>query len=348
MTAAVTLQILLPLVIIMMTFSAFAGEKESGTLRQVLSAGVQPRRLASGKLLGVMAALALLLAPAALLGVGTLSLATMGAQDGLARAAILLAMFGLYLGGWALFCLGVSAWASSSRLALVVLLAFWIGNCLVAPRAMADIASRLHPTGSALERHLAVTTEARQGPDGHNPDDPYWKVRKQELLKQYDVADVSQLPFNFDGLVAVEAEKYSTEVYRRHFREIWGVYARQDEAYRVGGLVAPMLAIQSLSMGLAGTDFAQQRHFAEAAETYRTKMALEMNGYIMNRVTYGDRLAVAGRDLWEQLPDFDYTMPDVGWAMSNQKLSVVVLLAWFAGSFAFAIWRAGRIRPVQG
>jgi len=191
-----------------------------------------------------------------------------------------------------------------------------------------------------------VTREARQGPDGHNPDDPYWKTRKQELLQQYNVSGVSELPFNFDGLVAVEAEKYSTDVYRRHFREIWGVYERQDSVYRLGGLAAPMLAMQSLSMGLAGTDFEQQRHFAEAAETYRTRMALDMNGYIMNHVRYGDRQALADRNLWESLPDFEYTMPGVAWVVSNQILSGAVLIVWFGGCFALAVWRAGRVRPV--
>ena len=348
MTASVTLQILLPLVIIMITFSSFAGEKESGTLRQVLSAGVRPRHLAWGKLLGIGAALAFVLVPAAVLGVVAMSPVTFasGSWDGVARAALLSVGFLLYLGGWALLCLGVSAWANSSRLALVILLGFWMANCLVAPRAMADIAERVHPSGSALERHLKVTREAREGPDGHNPDDPYWKSRKQELFKQYNVSSVSELPFNFDGLVAVEAERYSTEVYRRHFRELWSGYQRQDQVYRLGGIAAPMLAIQSLSMGLAGTDFQQQRHFAEAAERYRTRMALDMNAYIMNHVRYGDRQAIAGRDLWQTLPDFDYTMPDVAWVVSNQALSATVLIVWFGACLALAVWRSGKVSPV--
>jgi ABC-2 type transport system permease protein len=107
-----------------------------------------------------------------------------------------------------------------------------------------------------------------------------------------------------------------------------------------------MLAIQSLSMGLAGTDFQQQRHFAEAAEKYRTRMALDMNGYIMNQVRYGDRQAIAGRDLWQTLPDFDYAMPDVMWVVSNQSLSAAVLLGWFGACFALAVWRAGRVSPI--
>lgn len=43
LTAAVVLQLLLPLLIILLTYGTFAGERESGTLRQLLSLGVAPR-----------------------------------------------------------------------------------------------------------------------------------------------------------------------------------------------------------------------------------------------------------------------------------------------------------------
>lgn len=347
MTAAVTLQILIPLVIVMLAFPAFAGERESGTLRQVMSAGVKPVHLAWGKLLGVTSALALLLIPATLLGVFAIlsNSASSGEWDSVWRAVFLTGGFLLYFGAWTSLCLAVSASVRSSRVALIVLLTFWMANCLAAPRLMADVAARLRPSGSALERYLAVSREAREGPDGHNPDDPYWKARKEQLLKQYNVASVADLPFNFDGLVTVEAEKYTSDVYRRYFQGIWEVYEAQDRLYQAGALAAPMLAIQSLSMGLAGTDFGQQRHFAEAAEHYRNRMTLEMNDYIVRNVRYGDRQAVAGADLWKTLPDFDYTMPDVRWVMGRVLPSAGILMAWFAVCLGLAIWRASRIRP---
>ena len=48
MTAAETMQVLVPLFIVLMTFSAFAAEREQGTLRQLLSLGVKPADLALG------------------------------------------------------------------------------------------------------------------------------------------------------------------------------------------------------------------------------------------------------------------------------------------------------------
>ena len=47
MTVAMVLQVLLPLLIILVSFAVFAGEKEQGTLRQLISVGVKPSRLAA-------------------------------------------------------------------------------------------------------------------------------------------------------------------------------------------------------------------------------------------------------------------------------------------------------------
>jgi ABC-2 type transport system permease protein len=55
LTAANTLQLLVPLLILLLAFRSFTGEREQGTLRQLLSVGVDPRRLATGKVLGVSA-----------------------------------------------------------------------------------------------------------------------------------------------------------------------------------------------------------------------------------------------------------------------------------------------------
>jgi ABC-2 type transport system permease protein len=52
LTAAVTLQILGPLLILLLIFPAFAGEREQGTLRQLLSLGVRPWQLAAGNAFG--------------------------------------------------------------------------------------------------------------------------------------------------------------------------------------------------------------------------------------------------------------------------------------------------------
>src|SRR5690606_37102683 len=135
-----------------------AGEREQGTMRQLLSLGVDRRRLAVGKALGIAAGLGVVLLPAAV--IGSLAL-VMTAADAVLAAdlprTVLMAIS--YLAYFAIFLavsLAVSAWSSSSRAALILLLAFWALNGLFAPRAVADLGSFLHPTPPAATFSAAL------------------------------------------------------------------------------------------------------------------------------------------------------------------------------------------------
>jgi ABC-2 type transport system permease protein len=75
LTAATVLQLLLPLLIVLLSFNAFAGEREMGTLRQLLSLGVSKKTLVFGKAPGITSALVLFV-PAMLIGVLALALAS--------------------------------------------------------------------------------------------------------------------------------------------------------------------------------------------------------------------------------------------------------------------------------
>ncbi len=98
LTAAEGFLVLLPLFIVLVTFNAFSGEREQGTLRQLLIVGVRPRDLMAGKALGVAMALALVLVPATIVGVAGLMLtAEFGAlADDAWRAVTLTAVYLTY------------------------------------------------------------------------------------------------------------------------------------------------------------------------------------------------------------------------------------------------------------
>ena len=66
LTAAITLQTVVPLLIVLLTFAAFAAEREQGTLRHLMSLGVHPARLAIAKAIGLTLPLLAIVAPAML------------------------------------------------------------------------------------------------------------------------------------------------------------------------------------------------------------------------------------------------------------------------------------------
>ena len=74
LSGAMILQLLMPLLIIFLGFTAFSGERESGTLRQVLSMGVSNRQLLWGKALGIGTAVVLVVGACVLIGGLALSL----------------------------------------------------------------------------------------------------------------------------------------------------------------------------------------------------------------------------------------------------------------------------------
>ena len=76
LSAALALQVLVPLLIILLAFGSLAAERERGTLRQALSLGVHPRSLVLGKALGLGLSIVTLLAlPAIAFGVFVMQLA---------------------------------------------------------------------------------------------------------------------------------------------------------------------------------------------------------------------------------------------------------------------------------
>lgn len=346
LTAAGVLQLLVPLLIILLGFAIFSGERESGTLRQLLSLGVRPRHLALGKALGLGGALALLLVPAALIGALALVLASpeMAGGAGIGGRVLLLAL--VYLLYFALFVgitLAVSALAPSSRLALVGLLGFWILNVLVAPRAVSDLARRLHSTPSQWEFAAAMRHDLEQGFDGHSPADVRLAALRERTLAQYGVERVEELPVNFSGISLQAGEEHGNLVFDRHFGGLNATFERQEQIHRRVALLAPMLAVRSLSMGLAGTDGAQHRHFAAAAEEYRRQVQRIMNEDITFNSRTGDRY-IASPELWARVPDFAYAAPGLGWVMERQWGTAAVLLLWMVLAALAAGAATARIR----
>jgi ABC-2 type transport system permease protein len=327
MTAAEVLQLLVPLLIILLTFGAFAAEREAGTLRQLASLGVPLRRLAAGKAFGISLALAAVLLPATLVGVLALVIA---ADDGALAGSALrtfatVLLFLVYFAIILALSLAVSVRARSSRLALLVLLAFWMFNGLVAPRLTADLAAWKHPTPSAVEFSTALQHELDDTAEIERRLD----LRRAEVLKTFNVTSIDAAPINFSGISLQEGEEHGNEVFDRHYGALFDTFERQNATYQMGGYLAPLVAVRSLSMALAGTDFAHHRHFVQAAEDYRRSIQRVMNDDIMRSSRAGVPY-VAGPDLWSRVQAFEYRTPGAAWALRTQIFSLAALSAWAA------------------
>ena len=341
LTAAEGFLVLVPLFIVLITFNAFSGEREQGTLRQLLSLGVRPRDLIAGKALGVAMALGLVLVPATAIGVIGLALTSeFGAlADDAWRAASLGVVYLLYFATLVAIGLAVSARARTSRVALIVLLSFWFVNSLIASRAVSDLAGALYPTPSAVAFQSAMNQDLSDSTDVERR----LQQRRDELMRQYNVTTMDAVPINFAGVSLQEGEEHGNEVFDRHFGRLFATYERQNRVLQLAGVAAPLLPMRTLSMALAGTDFAHHRAFVDAAEGYRRMIQREMNGDIEQHAKPGE-IYNAGPELWAKVPDFAYERPGASWALAH-NVSVSALwapgcsLRWHSRSVARAACR---------
>lgn len=340
LTVALVFQALLPLVIVLLAFNAFAGERERGTLRQLLAIGLRPRDLVLGKTIGLASALALIVGPA--LALGAVALVLTGPAAGAGRFVPLAAIYLVYVGIFALVSLAVSARAATPRLALVTLLAFWALNCLVAPRAIAAAAGSLHPLPEPIAFKARMKAELG---DPHGAPTTLQNT-VAALLKKHDVTKTEDLPINVRGLQLQLGEEHGYEIFDRYYGELFDQMEAQNRVLRGGAALFPLLGVQALSTSLAGTDFAQHRNFVQASEQYRRVVQKMLNDEILTRPLKAGEVYFADRTLWEKVPAFAYTSPSTATLLRQGATPLALLGLWFVVAAVFA-WRSATIlRPV--
>jgi len=346
LTPAMVLQWFLPLLILLLTFSAFTSEKEQGTLRLTLALGVPPRKLAAGKALGVAAAIGFVLMPAALLAALAAVFTAPEAMntETLFRLLPMLFAYAVYLAVYVFLGLAVSAFSSSSRTSLALLLGFWTVATFVVPRVIADTAEAAHPSPLASDfwREIAV---GMRGADGHSENDKRILELKRQTMQKYGVASAKDLPMNFEGLRLQAGEEHGNELFDEYYGKLWSAYKGQERLHHFASLVSPLLALRSISMSMAGTDLAHLGDFSRETELYRRSLNKAMNLNVANRSRMGEYYYFADRSLWESIPAYRYSSPGVGWALQHQVLPAAILLAWLLMSFAAFQFSIHRMRP---
>jgi ABC-2 type transport system permease protein len=266
-----------------------------------------------------------------------------GPAAGTARFALLALVYVLYLGIFLLLTLAVSARASSSRLALVLLLGFWGLNCLLAPRALSDMAAALHPLPEPVA--FKARLQAALGDVEGAPADML-RERTRALMNQYGVARAEDLPLNLAGVSLQVGEDHGYEVFDKFYGELFSPMEAQNRFLQRSAAVFPLLGVQALSMALAGTDLAQHRDFTRAAEDHRRAEIKIINDDILAHPVKAGEVHLGDRELWAKVPEFAYEPPGVGWVLAQHSTALAILLAWFALA-AWLAWRgAAALRPL--
>ncbi|MEM9859369.1 MAG: DUF3526 domain-containing protein [Bacteroidota bacterium] len=336
MTAALILQVLLPLLIIFLTFNIFSKEREEGTLKLIHAQGLSMRQLFMGKVWGTYLMVLLIFLPIILVAYLLLNEQSASLDPEVTIKFLLLTGgYAIYFLVFVLLCVLISAFAKTSGFSLLTLLGMWIASCIILPKATANLADKVYQIPSQFDFRNAIYDKVKNGIDGHNPSDMRLASLKQEVLDQYGVKTIEELPVNWSGIAMQAGEEYTDKVYDAEFSKIESIFNEQNRLSEWMGFINPYLAVRNLSMALAGTDFYHHVVFTKAAEDYRRgfvkKMNKDMEVNHKPEVAYGDY--TANEEMWASVPPFEYQLPSASTILSKQWRSCAALMFWLAGLF---------------
>lgn len=344
LTPAFVLQVLAPLLLVFFGHAGVARERESGTLRVLLAQGVHSRALVLGKSIALAGFAGLALAPAL---VGLLWLAAAG-QVPWPLALLLAAGYTAWLLLWTLIVVLVSTLARRGRDALLMLLTAWAVGVIMVPRWAPDVANAVVALPSRFEDNINVQRDYLALGDAHDPNDPKFSAFRAGLLKKYGVARLEDLPVNYKGLISIEGERQSSELFERYANASFDRQARQGAVMDAFGWISPALALRRLSMTAAGTDLPAYRRFLEQGERYRYDLVQGLNRIQAQALRYADdtnpdkenRVSSAH---WKAFPEFHYVPAPLADALRRAAPAASILALWLAAAGALAWLAAGRL-----
>jgi ABC-2 type transport system permease protein len=317
-----------PLLLIVMAFACISGERQAGTLKQLMSMGVNFKYLIFGKGLAYwLLSLSFLLPIFFATIILALNTDLAFTADVITRLTVLFASYAFYCLFWVVLILLCSSLTTSPKVSLSALITLWFILTILTPRALAEVAQHLYPHKNSNELALAVKLDVRKVGNSHNPNDPHFNAFKSKILAEYDVTDVADLPLNYRGLVMQEGERITAEIYQRHREKQLHQFAAQQRFVSHFYWFNPYLAVRDLSMALSASD---QRHFfdfEQQAEQHRYDRTQQLNQLHIHEVDlHNDRGQRVSSDFWKKFPAFHYEKPALTWSLQGMIFAAIAPL----------------------
>lgn len=320
LTPAFVLRVVAPLAIVLLGFGVLAGERERGTLAALRMSGAPLSAIAAARG-AVLLCLALAVALPCCIGMLAWMPSSAAVVDGLPRAVAFIGAYALYLLFWCVAVVGLSAWAKTLASSLSLALGLWVGCTLVLPRLAMEAAAG----AASLPRQQAFREALDDALD--SPQAELAEARAREaVLKRYGVADLKQLPFNWEGLRRQAGEDRGNAIFDAHYGALFDALRAQDDAANRFGWLSPGIAVAQLSGAAAAGDTAHHLQFVHAAEGQRRLIQRTLN-IALRSTTVGDEA------LWARVPAFAFRYAPLPASMAWLRLPLalavaVVLAAW--------------------
>ena len=314
--------VVLSLLAILFAFDSICGEKESGTLRLILSNAVPRDSILLGKWLGGYAVLIVPFLIALLGGLGYAwwrgALPLQGQT--LARLGMLIAVACLYLSVFFTLGLFVSTITHRSATALFLCLLIWVAWILVVPNLAPVIAKIVAPAPSAEK----IAAEKRA-------------VEKEIELKKSRLTLTSG-KLRYGEEVKKEEERLEQEgdrIKSRWDRFLEKAVRRQTDLARTIGRISPSACWTYAAVALTGTGPDAYQRFEKAKEQLQEQLRQLHDRGEKARDETGKYPEMTPDDL----PQLQITTPDFGAAIKSAFNDILILavlnVAFFLGAFMF-------------
>lgn len=328
LSPALICQLLLPLLIIILSFNSINGEYEKGTMPLLISHGVSLRKIIIAKTLAVFIVFEILLTTYLLLAAVCSSVILKTAFD-FPAFIYLWAVYTSYCFIWSASGVLVSSWIRNTGASISVLLLLWMFTNILMPRIAANIAENMYPLATNYQFKKQITEAVEKGLDGHDPQSNRAKKIEQELLAKYKVDSVQQLPFNFEGYIMQQAEEYSSKVYDKYFEDIFNSLEQQKRLQSFLGAVSPYISLRNISMAACNASLESEIDFQRQAENFRRSFVQDMNNDMQNNSAYGSfgTYKVAGNK-YASIHDLSIESRPLRWSFPHIIIENLFLLGW--------------------
>jgi ABC-2 type transport system permease protein len=347
---ALIYQMFAPLLVILLGHSALVRERESSNLVSLLTLGVKPWQLSLAKGLALISFVLILMVP---LLISCAIAVSRG--DSVLSSVTLVSIYGVYLSLWVFLVLIAGVLFRKRTSVLASLTSAWLVLTLVMPSLAVSYATVSVPIMGKIENDLRMLTDLRKLGDGHNANDPAFQKLRADLLKEHGKDKVEDLPVNFRGLVALNAEKKLTEVLNEYAEERMALEYSQESVLMDSAWLSPYLAVSLLSRSMSATDLAHYHRFQREAETLRFEFVQGLNRAHADQLSYQDDInrnkdeaswqrARVDSVNWEVLDSYRFVAAGFEDRLNNGSPALYILIVWSVVSAIAYVLLGRRIR----
>ncbi|MBA65619.1 MAG: hypothetical protein CMG55_07460 [Candidatus Marinimicrobia bacterium] len=323
--SSLILQYIIPLFIIFLAYGSLSGEKETQRLKLLIFQGASLSKLTFAKSLSIWMFGLLLL----FITVTIQTIINVTNSEVLGRLALITISYGLYYYIISSLATYFSAILKNNTSALSSILSIWIIWTIFLPKIWGNTVEKIYPLPSREGFKTIMKEDRSKGIDGHNPTDKRREDLKDEILAEYGVDSLKNLPINFDGIVMQEDEEYGNLVWDKHFGNNYNILKKQKFLYQVSGIFNPFASLQSVSMGFCGTDMIHHLDFLRKSEDYRRYLIKTLNDkHAYGGSKTGDWRWTVDNSFFKSVDLFTYDTAKIREKINHYLVDLLSLLWW--------------------